>query len=93
MGNWKCTQPLSVSWLRVRSVCFAQALQKEAAYFRDHPAYRGLDKRVGTTNLSKTLNQVRTDHLLAAPHAIREPGWCIAPVKGIVLLMEISMYV
>lgn len=36
-----------------------QALQKEAAYFRDHPAYRGLDKRVGTTNLSKTLNQVR----------------------------------
>lgn len=35
-----------------------QALQKEAAYFRDHPAYKGLDKRVGTTNLSKTLNQV-----------------------------------
>lgn len=35
-----------------------QALQKEAAYFRDHPAYRGLDKRVGTSNLSKTLNQV-----------------------------------
>lgn len=35
-----------------------KALQKEAAYFRDHPAYKGLDKRVGTTNLSKTLNQV-----------------------------------
>ena len=35
-----------------------QDLQKEAAYFRDHPAYKGLDKRVGTTNLSKTLNQV-----------------------------------
>lgn len=38
---------------------FQQALQKEAAFFRDHPSYRGLDKRVGTTNLSKTLNQVR----------------------------------
>lgn len=35
-----------------------QALQKEAAYFRDHPSYKGLDKRVGTANLSKTLNQV-----------------------------------
>lgn len=36
----------------------AQALHKEAIFFRDHPSYRGLDKRVGTSNLSKTLNQV-----------------------------------
>ncbi|CAN0427078.1 unnamed protein product, partial [Laminaria digitata] len=41
----------------------AQALQKEAAYFRDHPAYKGLDKRVGTTNLSKSLNQILMHHI------------------------------
>ncbi|CAM9381064.1 unnamed protein product [Ascophyllum nodosum] len=40
-----------------------RALQKEAAFFRDHPAYRGLDKRVGTANLSKTLNQILMHHI------------------------------
>ncbi|CAN0112820.1 unnamed protein product [Ectocarpus fasciculatus] len=44
-------------------VSIRQALQKEAAYFRDHPAYKGLDKRVGTTNLSKTLNQILMHHI------------------------------
>ncbi|CAM9322451.1 unnamed protein product [Ectocarpus sp. 6 AP-2014] len=44
-------------------VSIRQALQKEAAYFRDHPAYKGFDKRVGTTNLSKTLNQILMHHI------------------------------
>ncbi|CAM9678280.1 unnamed protein product [Scytosiphon promiscuus] len=44
-------------------VSIRQALQKEAAYFRDHPSYKGLDKRVGTANLSKTLNQILMHHI------------------------------
>ncbi|CAN0348765.1 unnamed protein product, partial [Discosporangium mesarthrocarpum] len=34
------------------------ALKKEAAFFKEHPAYREFDKRAGTSNLTKMLNQV-----------------------------------
>lgn len=44
-------------------VSIRQALRKEAAFFRDHPAYRALEKRVGTSNLSKTLNQILMHHI------------------------------
>ena len=71
----------------------AQALQKEAAYFRDHPAYKGLDKRVGTTNLSKSLNQVTTRTLnpfgAPEPPSILNPSNFV-PINGFPVVKGLS---
>ncbi len=40
-------------------VSIRQALNKEETFFKEHPAYRALQHRLGTSVLAKILNQVR----------------------------------